>query len=81
MEIINSLVQSIKSSEVQIQEMGQRCKDTFNEITLKFVESNNIRTSEIDQLYKQNEATFNAKAKLEAKVREQKKEILKILLE
>lgn len=81
MEQILAIAQNIKDTQVQIDGMSNRVKSMFDEITNRFVESNGIRTSEIDQLYKQIDSTFNAKAKLEAHVRSQKNMIMKILLE
>lgn len=81
MEQILAIAQNIKDTEVQIADMSNRVKGMFSEITDRFVESNGIRTSEIDQLYKQIDSTFNAKAKLEAHVRSQKNVIMKTLLE
>lgn len=81
MEQILEIAQNIKETEVQIADMSNRVKGMFSEITDRFVESKGIRTSEIDQLYKQIDSTFNAKAKLEAHVRSQKNVIMKTLLE
>ncbi|UYE98925.1 hypothetical protein XbC2_530 [Xanthomonas phage XbC2] len=81
MEQILAIAQNIKDTQVQIEDMSNRVKGMFDEITNRFVASNGIRTSEIDQLYKQIDSTFNAKAKLEAHVRSQKNVIMKTLLE
>lgn len=81
MEQILEVAKNIKDTEVQISDMSNRVKDMFSEITERLVQSKGIRTPEIDQLYKQIDSTFNAKAKLEAHVRSQKNVIMKSLLE
>jgi regulator of replication initiation timing len=81
MDQVQVISQNIKETEVQINDMSNRVKEMFAEISVRFVESKNIRTSEIDQLYKSIDSTFNAKAKLEAHVRSQKNVIIKTLLE
>jgi hypothetical protein len=79
-EQINDLVVSIKSTDVQVQEMTLKIKGLYETIQEKFTESKNIRTKEIDQFYKDIDSTFNAKSKLEASVVNMKKQILNILL-
>ncbi len=81
MDHLSGIAQNIKDVEVQINDMSNRVKGLYDQITLAFVATNGVRTSEIDQLYKQIDSTFNAKAKLEAHVRSQKNVILKTLLE
>ena len=77
---IQELVASIKSNEAEISEMSQSIKDYYNDIQVKFTANNGIRNAEIDQVYKKIDSTFNAKAKLETKVRNAKTEILSIML-
>ena len=81
MNHLSCIAQNIKDVEVQINDMSNRVKGLYDQITLALVATNGVRTSEIDQLYKQIDSTFNAKAKLEAHVRSQKNVILKTLLE
>lgn len=81
MEQIQVIAQNIKETEVKITEMGNRAKEMFNDITVRFNASKGVRTPEIDSLYKQIDSTFNAKSKLEAHVRSQKNVIMKTLLE
>ena len=81
MDHIKAISQNIKDTEVQINEMANRAKLMFNDITERYNASKGVRTPEIDHLYKQIDSTFNAKSKLEAHVRSQKNVILKTLLE
>lgn len=81
MNQIAEIAQNIKDTDVQINNLSVRVKSLYDEINSRFTESNGIRTSEIDNLYKQIDSTFNAKAKLESHVRSQKNVIMKTLLE
>lgn len=78
---IESMAQEVNELESNIEAMRDRIAALFNDNQSRFVESKNVQTPEIQDNYKKIDSIFGAKAKLEAKVLDLKKEIMKTVLE
>ncbi len=73
-------VHAIKEKEQEVQVLSDKAKSLYELNETLFQASKGVRTSEIDDVYKKINSTFNAKAKLEAEVLRLRKSLILLVM-
>lgn len=74
-EVVELLADGIIRDQVQIDNLYNHIKDLYQQITDSFSVSSGVVTKDIERLYKEIDATFGKKTKLEQNVNAAKRQI------